>query len=82
MVTSLSLLLEPEPSGAQLLSAAVWGAACSGSHVRGASLANGGLGGGGGSRPAEVLLHHCGEALLPKARLALPELMAQTVPLC
>jgi hypothetical protein len=43
MVTSLSLLLELEPSGAQLLSAVVWGAACFGSHVRGAFPANGGL---------------------------------------
>lgn len=43
LVTSLSLLLEPEPSGAQLLSAVVWGAACSGSHVRGAFPANEGL---------------------------------------
>lgn len=43
LVTSLSLLLELEPSGAQLLSAVVWGAVCSGSHVRGAAPANAGL---------------------------------------
>lgn len=35
-----------------------------------------------GSRPGEVLLHHCGEALLLKPGLALPELRAQMVPLC
>lgn len=75
MVTSLSLLLELEPSGAQLW----FGELLSLEAMSGKPLLP--MEASWGSRPAEVLLHHCGEALLPKARLALPELMAQTVPL-
>lgn len=78
VVTSLSLLLELEPSGTQLLSAVVWELlaleAMSGELLLPMEAS-------WGSRPGEVL-HRCGEAFLPKPCLALPELMAQMASLC